>query len=134
MKPNLLISSICGHYQICWITKKFCRFLLESRLFCRSTANLNFEEIRMSFLKCYCNVIRTLTRYNYTSSISLKNLHPKSSLKITTPTPDQVRNETVISDCNYYELLTKTIQHYCFFRFPRTMHYFQDIFHLKNWK
>ncbi|XP_025404786.1 peptidyl-tRNA hydrolase ICT1, mitochondrial [Sipha flava] len=46
----------------------------------------------MSFtvLKCYCNVFRSLSRSNYHSAISLKHLHPKSSLKITTPTPQQI--------------------------------------------
>ncbi|KAL5241079.1 hypothetical protein ACI65C_008489 [Semiaphis heraclei] len=46
----------------------------------------------MSFIvsNCFCKVVRTLSRSNYTSAISLKNLHPKSSLKITTPTPEQL--------------------------------------------
>jgi len=54
-----------------------------------------FEILKMSFtvLKYCCNVVRTSTRTNYTSAISLKNLHPKSSLKITTPTPDQISSD-----------------------------------------
>lgn len=40
--------------------------------------------------KCFCNAVRTLSRSNYTSAISLKNLHPKSSLKITTPSHEQL--------------------------------------------
>ncbi|CAH1714647.1 unnamed protein product [Aphis gossypii] len=40
--------------------------------------------------KCFCNAIRTMSRSNYTSAISLKNLHPKSSLKITTPSHEQL--------------------------------------------
>lgn len=46
-------------------------------------------------LKCCCNVARTLSRCNYTSAISLKNLHPNSSLKITTPTPEQVLDDQI---------------------------------------
>uniref|UniRef100_A0A2S2NTD0 Large ribosomal subunit protein mL62 n=1 Tax=Schizaphis graminum TaxID=13262 RepID=A0A2S2NTD0_SCHGA len=40
--------------------------------------------------KCFWNVVQTLSRSNYTSAISLKYLHPKSSLKITTPSPEQL--------------------------------------------
>ncbi|CAI6345965.1 unnamed protein product [Macrosiphum euphorbiae] len=53
----------------------------------------------MSFTvsKCFCNVVRTLSRSNYTSAISLKNLHPKSSLKITTPSPEQLADNTIFT-------------------------------------
>lgn len=46
----------------------------------------------MSFavLKCCRNVVRVLSRSGYTSAIGLKTLHPNSSLKITTPTAEQV--------------------------------------------
>lgn len=47
----------------------------------------------MSFavLKCCRSAVRALSRSGYTSAISLKTLHPNSSLKMTTPTPEQVR-------------------------------------------
>ncbi|XP_060863470.1 large ribosomal subunit protein mL62 [Metopolophium dirhodum] len=53
----------------------------------------------MSFTvsKCFCNVVRTLSRSNYTSAISLKNLHPKSSLKITTPSPEQLADNKIFT-------------------------------------
>ncbi|XP_050535270.1 peptidyl-tRNA hydrolase ICT1, mitochondrial [Daktulosphaira vitifoliae] len=47
----------------------------------------------MSFtlLKCFSKLVPTLSRSShYTSAISLKNLYPDSSLKITTPQPDQI--------------------------------------------
>lgn len=53
-------------------------------------------KINMNVLKCFCSTaVRSLSRSNYTSTISLKNLHPKSSLKLTTPTPDQVCNTAI---------------------------------------
>ncbi|XP_001952371.1 peptidyl-tRNA hydrolase ICT1, mitochondrial [Acyrthosiphon pisum] len=53
----------------------------------------------MSFTvsKCFCNAVRTLSRSNYTSAISLKNLHPKSSLKITTPSPEQLADNKIFT-------------------------------------
>ncbi|KAL4141818.1 hypothetical protein QTP88_004377 [Uroleucon formosanum] len=53
----------------------------------------------MSFTvsKCFFNIVRTLSRSNYTSAISLKNLHPKSSLKITTPSPEQLGDNKIFT-------------------------------------
>ncbi|VVC41664.1 Hypothetical protein CINCED_3A015086 [Cinara cedri] len=47
--------------------------------------------MNFNLLKCCCNnIVRTLSRSQYSSAINLKNLHPNSSLKITTPKPDQI--------------------------------------------